>query len=365
MDNRDAAIALANFARFGSRTLTKLRAFFATPLDLWNASASQLREIGLSENGINAFAAFRSTYRADVVQQQLTANDIHVVTIDDDNYPQLLRQIADPPMTLFVRGDFTRLQNLPHVAIIGSRHCTDYGRQVTKLFARRLAQAGVVVVSGLAYGVDEAAHRTTLDVNGFTLAVLASGMLGVDNYRQQELINAIIEKRGVIISEFPLTASPRKQHFPMRNRIVAGIAQATLVVEAAEKSGSLITARLAVEANRDVFAVPGPITSPTSAGANRYIQDGAHVALSPDDILQVLGLGQAPTRERVVQAASLPQEHATVVHALHAAPLHIDEIVRTTGLPASAVNAALTSLELQEILQPLGGMRYALCVQVE
>lgn len=365
MDNRDAAIALANFGRFGSRTLTKLRGFFECPADLWNASATQLREIGLPEQGITTFAAFRSRYRADVIAEQIQQHNISIVTIDDDNYPHLLRQIADPPITLFVRGDIQQLMNRPHVAIVGSRHCTDYGRQVTKLFATRIAQAGVVVVSGLAYGVDEAAHRATVDANGATLAVLPSGMLGIDNSRQQLLIDTIVEHRGVIISEFPLNASPRKQHFPMRNRIVAGIAEATLVVEAAEKSGSLITARLAVEANRDVFAVPGPITSPTSAGTNRYIQDGSQVALSPDDVLRALGLAESPSRERVIAIATLPNEQAAIVRTLQAAPLHIDEIVRATGLITSSVNAALTSLELQEFIQPLGGMRYALCVQVE
>ncbi|MCR4312563.1 MAG: DNA-protecting protein DprA, partial [Candidatus Uhrbacteria bacterium] len=226
-------------------------------------------------------------------------------------------------------------------------------------------QAGAVVVSGLCYGIDEVAHRATLDVSGTTLAVLPSGMLGTDNVRQRSLIDAILAGNGVIVSEFPLLATPLKQHFPMRNRIVAGLCQTTLVVEAAEKSGSLITARLALECNRDVFAVPGPVTSPTSEGTNRFINDGAQMALSPDDVLRSLGLAEAPSRERVVKLGDLPPDQGAIMRILQAAPLHIDEIVRSSALLTSAVNTALTSLEMRDLIVPLGGMRYALAVQIE
>ena len=365
MNNRDASIAFANFGRFGARTLNKLRDYFGSPLELWQAAPTRLREIGLPEKGLAAFVAYRDRYDARIVAELLEQHKINIITQDDDQYPSLLREIADPPAILFVRGDIGNLALRPHVAVVGSRHCTEYGHQVAKIFTRRLAQAGAVVVSGLAYGIDEVAHRTTLETSGTTLAVLPSGVLGCDNSRQAQLVNAIIAGNGVVISEFPLRASPRKEHFPMRNRIVAGIAQATLVVEAAEKSGSLITARLALECNRDVFAVPGPITSATSAGTNRFIQDGAQVALTPDDVLRCLGLAESPSRERSINLNDLPPEQAAVLRILQAAPLHIDEIVRSTALATSTVNAVLTSLELRELIQPLGGLRYALAVQVQ
>lgn len=365
MNNHDAAIAIANFGRFGARTLKKMRTFFASPAELWSATPERLREIGLTANGVSAFVAFRENYNAAAVAEAMQKDGITIVAIDDDDYPALLREIDDPPAALFVRGDIKNLADRKHVAVVGSRHCTEYGRAAGKLLAHRIAQAGVVIVSGLAFGLDEVAHRAAIAANGITLAVLGCGMQGVDNSRQMLLIDQILAANGVIMSEFPLSIGPLIHHFPQRNRIVAGVSQATLVVEAAEESGSLITARLAVECNRDVFMVPGPITSSTSAGTNRFIQDGAQVALSGDDVLQALGLGGTPARNRVVNLASLPQNQARVARILGAGPMHVDDITRTLSLPSPVISAALTGLELADIIEPLGGMRYALMVQVE
>ncbi|MBI1908374.1 DNA-protecting protein DprA [Candidatus Uhrbacteria bacterium] len=327
---------------------------------VWGVSESELMRGGLSPTMAAKFVAWRNAHNPQALADDVATRGIDVVGVDDDRYPTLLKAIHDPPYVLFYRGTLP-----PHDAmtlgVVGSRKATDYGLRVAHDMSRDLASRGIVIVSGLAWGIDEAAHRATLDAGGVTIAVLASGLDGQDAPRKDALARAIVDAGGCVMSEFPPTMPPLTHHFPIRNRVIAGLSKATLVVEAAEQSGSLITARAALNENRELFAVPGPITSPTSVGTNRLCRDGAHVATCADDILSVLGVtddrrGAVTPPMRTGSPAS--PEAAAIYAVLTMEPLHIDDICRAVGLPTPLVGSTLTVMEIEGWARHIGGSRY-------
>jgi DNA processing protein len=265
-------------------------------------------------------------------------------------YPVMLAAIHDPPRRLFVRGDRVDLLAGPCVAVVGARSCTRYGAHVARSLGRELARAGAVVVSGLARGIDGEAHRGALEATGATIAVLGCGIDRDYPRAHAELARRIVVD-GLIVSEYPPGVEPAPWRFPARNRIVAGLSVATVVVEARERSGALITAEFALEEGREVLAVPGEITSGLSDGTNALIRQGAAPLLSVDDVLDAVGL------ERPRAAAPEVGDHATVVLAgLRAGALDADGLARATGLPASEVAAALVELELAGLASGADGL---------
>jgi DNA processing protein len=283
---------------------------------------------------------------------ELQRHQAELITILDPNYPHLLREIYDPPPCLFVRGKLPD-SNQPGLAVVGTRYASQYGKQVTALLCRDLADCGVVVFSGLAYGIDMAAHAATLENGGMTVAVLASGVDTIYTDPKGKIWPKIIE-RGALITEewFGSELTPGK--FPKRNRIISGITSGTIVVESDLKGGSLITAASALEQNREVFAVPGSIFSRTSRGTNRLIQQGsAKAVMSVDDILTELGpqfAGQCsakPTLQESAQQGTLSPTELAILQVMEREPIHIDALANASGIDVSSLLVHLFELELK------------------
>jgi DNA processing protein len=278
-----------------------------------------------------------------------------VVTIVDDDYPNLLREIADPPLVLHCAGDRSLL-DMAAVSVVGSRRATPYGINVAEMLARELALAGACVISGLARGIDAAAHRSALDAGGKTIAVLGTGIDVIYPRSNTRLFQRIVSE-GLVVSDFPPGSPPLPEHFPMRNRLISGLSLGTVIVEATARSGSLITARMAAEQNREVFAVPGSIFARTSEGTHRLVQYGAKLVHDVNDIFDEL-----PAKfERAVlaEAEPPPQELRDVLAAFTKEEgLHIDSAARKLGRTPSAIAAPLLQLELGGWLRALPGARY-------
>lgn len=285
-------------------------------------------------------------------------SDIITIDLANPSYPRLLKEISDPPAQLFVRGN-PAILNAPHLlAVVGSRKASPYGQQTIDRLLTPLVRSGVSLVSGLAYGIDSISHNLCLAHHVPTIAVLGSGIDDATIYPRlhTKLANNIIADGGAIVSEYPAGTPPLQHHFPARNRIIAGLTTATIVIQAAARSGSLITARLALEYGRDVAAVPGYITDLMSAGTNQLIQQGATPLLAPEDVFALLGIDSINPSQTA--AANLTNQQKTVLSALSSTPLHVDQLLAATSLPSPVLSVTLTELELLDCVQHLGGMKY-------
>jgi DNA processing protein len=322
----------------------------------WQASAEDLRKAGLSQKIVENLLQLRSQVSLDKVWERLQQNQVVVLTWEDDQYPRRLKDIDQPPPVLYLRGSLDD-QDEWAVAVVGTRHVTAYGRQVTDEVSGTLARSGVTVVSGMARGVDTLAHQAALNAGGRTLAVLGCGVDVVYPPENRRLAVQIIEQ-GALISDYPLGAAPESQNFPPRNRIISGLSQAVIVVEAGVTSGSLITASFAAEQGRDVFAVPGSILAPQCQGTNRLIRDGAAPLISPQDVLEALNL-EMVTEHRAARVA-LPTEpiERQLYDVLGREPMHVDDIRNQANLPIERVSATLALMELKGTVRQLGGMFY-------
>ncbi len=289
----------------------------------------------------------------------MESTETKVITEESEAYPPLLREIALPPKQLWVRGDVNILSNELMLAVVGSRKATAYGRQCVDKLLTPVVKAGVPLVSGLAYGIDAAAHQLSVKYKQPTIAVLGSGVDDESIYPKVniKLVHAIIEHGGAVISEYEPGTAPFLGHFPARNRIIAGLTVATLVVQAAQRSGSLITARLALESGRDVWAVPGAINDIVAAGTNDLIKQGATPVTTPNDLLALLGLDIAEAKKKADEFLLTPPQEK-ICAALSTTPTHVDELSQTTKLPAPILNAELVQLELAGIVVNAGGMKY-------
>ncbi len=322
----------------------------------WKAPAEELRKAGLGEKLVQRLVEARSDL--DLVKElaRVQALGLQVLPMDDPQYPARLREIESPPLVLYLSG-----QLLPQdewaAAIVGTRRATPYGKAVAAELAGGLAASGVTVVSGLARGIDGIAHQAALEAGGRTLAVLGSGLDHIYPPEHRNLARSIASA-GAVLSDYPLGTSPEGGNFPARNRIIAGLSLAVIVVEAGESSGALITADFAAEQGRDVFAVPGRIYDRGSLGTNRLIAAGAFPVTTVDDVLEVLNL------ESVAAAAprepSLPKDatERRVLEALSADPVHIDELRERCELPIAELTACLSMLELRGQARQVGGMHY-------
>jgi DNA processing protein len=327
------------------------------PEAVLTAAPAALRALGVREalvERLGAAAGLAAAERTRAADAGAT-----VVTWDAPAYPARLRTIADPPLALFVRG--TLPGDAPAVAVVGARRASEYGRRVAHEIAADLARAGVAVVSGLAAGVDGAAHRGALEAGGVTVAVMATGIDGVYPPWHRDLARAI-PARGALVTEFPVGTAPLPHHFPQRNRIVAGLALGVVVVEAADGSGSLITARAALEQGREVCAVPGPVGEGRHRGSHRLVQEGAALVTDADDVLALLAPALrdelAAARARV-RDADLSDDERAVLAALGDAPLHVDDVGLRARRPAAACLETLLALELRGVVEQRPGARFA------
>lgn len=350
--------SLTQIQTIGSMRLARLRRFFKNPEDVFTASQRALLQAGLEERVANIFLEKRKLINISRLSEILKNEDIRVLLPEDPDYPALLREIPDLPQVLFVRGNLASIRS--PLAVVGTRKMSAYGARITAELLGPLVRSGVSIVSGLALGIDAIAHRAALDNHGHTVAVLGSGCDDMSIYPASNLGLArdILASDGAIISEFPPKTESFKSHFPIRNRIIAGMTLGTLVTEADINSGSLITARAALDYNRDVFAVPGDIYSQTSMGTNNLLKLGARLVTEPSDIASYLGINM-DTKPAPLPLPEGPDEAALIL-ALSREPRHIDELVRKSCLDISAVSATLTILEMKGAVRNVGNMHYVL-----
>ncbi len=288
-----------------------------------------------------------------------------IVAWSDPDYPTLLKQIPSPPVVLFSRGDVSAASR-PSVAVVGSRRSSRSGLFVAEKLGRGLASAGFVVVSGMARGIDSAAHRGALSAGGATIAVLGSGV-DVCYPRENAKLLEEIEQRGAVLSEFPMGTPPLKQNFPLRNRIISGLSSGVVVVEASEESGALVTAVHALEQNREVFAVPGDVMLPSTAGSNRLLREGARLVTCAQDVIEELapsiGAELAPVQMTATPLQPLSEDEEEVLECLSHVPVHVDELCEQLGREAPAVLPVLLSLELRGLVRQEPGNRFVRSVE--
>jgi DNA processing protein len=366
---RAAWLRLALAPGCGPATIRQLLAAFGLPTQLFAAGTHAVAaHIGApAARALFAAPDARTTAAIEATERWLALDARHkLLTLADRAYPAALLTIPDPPPLLFVIGRVALL-NRPALAIVGSRNASQQGALTAESFARRLAQAGLSIVSGLALGIDAAAHRGALSAAadgaaGSTIGVVGTGVDLVYPAGNRELTQRIREE-GVLISEFPLGTPPLSHNFPRRNRLIAGLSRGVLVVEAALRSGSLITARLAAEQGREVFAVPGSIHSPMAKGCHRLIKDGAKLVESAQDVLEELRLdapaeGRKDDIDATAQTAGAALAHAPLLDAIGHDPVDLDALCARTGRAAGDLSAALLELELAQYVERLPGNRY-------
>jgi DNA processing protein len=323
----------------------------------WQAGAGQLRAAGLDQATVSGIVAEREAISPDEEMQRLEKAGVKAYTWEDPEYPARLKEIDDKPPVLYVRGELSPADEVA-VAVVGTRRATPYGRQAAEHFATDLAANGVTVVSGLARGIDAVAHRAAMAAGGRTLAVLACGLDIVYPPEHAKLAREIIE-HGALVSDYPLGMQPRSEFFPRRNRILSAVSLGVLVVEGGEGSGALITARYALDQNREVFAVPGSIYSPGHRGANKLIRDGeAKLVSSTEDILEELNLTIVTQQIELREVTPADPTEARLLDVLGNQPSHIDDVQHATGLPIAAVSSALAVLELKGMVRQVGPMSF-------
>lgn len=349
-------VALNCYPKIGSQTLKKILSLCDDPKLLWQESESVLRaKLGdkLSSYVIEA----RAKYDPDAEIERLARYDVGYLTCFDSEYPGLLKQVYDCPAILYIKGDIEVLKSRM-IGVVGSRKYSNYGKNFSYKLSGECAKAGLTIVSGLALGIDAFAHQAALDYGGKTVGVLGCGLDSIYPVSNYHLAKEIIETGGAIISEFPIGVGPMKQNFPARNRIIAGMSLGLLVIEAAIKSGALITAYQALEYNREVFALPGNIDSENSVGTNKLIQAGAKLVLSSEDIFEELNIEKKIATETAKSIFPESQDEQIIIEILRQADKSINDVVRESSLNVIAVNSALTILEMKGTVQNLGGGCY-------
>jgi DNA processing protein len=366
LTRRQAYLALNMLPTIGPVRVRKLLEHFGTPEDVLAAPRDAILNCK-AVRGESAKILAHWEDHADISREELRIREmgVHCITREDESYPEPLRQIWDPPLVLYVWGELLPRDRVA-IGVVGSRRSTHYGNQAAKKLSFQLAHAGVTVLSGLARGIDTAAHEGAVAAKGRTVAVLGSGLAKLYPPENRALAEKIVSGHGAVVSEFPLDLPPDKQTFPMRNRIVSGWSSGILVVEAPAWSGAIITANMAGEQGRSVFAVPGPIDRPTSAGCNKLIQQGARLVMDAQDILEELnsllppGMGSSAegAMPRSAPAPDLSGEELTVYEAIGDRETHIEEVLSVTGLPTPSVSANLLRLEMKGLVKQLPGRHY-------
>ncbi len=341
----------------GAVRLQALRDHFGDLETAWQAPMDALQAAGLGAKLAERVIQVRSSLDLEAFLKRIQDGGITILTWEDDLYPPRLKEIDQPPPVLYLRGSLSK-EDTWAVAVVGTRRVSAYGRQVAEEIASYLASNGVTVVSGLARGVDSFAHQAALKAGGRTLAVLGCGVDQVYPPEHRQLAEKIISV-GVLMSDYAPGTPPDASNFPPRNRIISGLSMATVVVEAGDTSGALITAQFAVDQGREVFAVPGNIYAPQSKGTNRLIAQGARPLLSGRDLLEILNLTRVTEQRQVRTTLPTDEIEKKLLAVLSQQPLHVDEIRSQTGLPIERVTATLTMLELKGLVRQAGGMNFS------
>jgi len=350
-------VAFGRVPQIGRARFSLLEQHFASIEEAWKAGPASLQQAGLKGAALSSLLAARDGITPEEELERLERANVQVFTWHDESYPARLKEIYDRPPLLYVRGELTSSDEWC-VALVGTRRATAYGRQVADELAKGLASNGVTVVSGLARGIDTIGHKSVLAAGGRTLAVLACGLDTVYPPENLRLAQEITE-HGALISDYALGTQPQSQFFPRRNRIMVGLSLGVLVIEGDVKSGALITARQALDENREVFAVPGSIYSPTFRGTNWLIQHGqAKLVTRVEDVLEELNLTMAEHQLELQELIPADDTEASLLRLLSTEPIHIDEVRRESGLAIDTVSSALSMLELKGAVKDVGSMTY-------
>ena len=351
-------LGLSRVPGIGPARMRLLLDHFGDAHATWQATYADLVEAGLDRKSADALIETRRTLDLDAEIARLDRAGVRTLTWADDDYPERLREVDDSPPVLYVLGEIVPADSWA-VGIVGTRRPTPYGREAASRLSSGLAQAGITIISGLAVGIDTVAHHMALQAGGRTIAVLGSGLDVIYPPENRRLVEQIVaDGKGAVVSEFPLGTRPDAMNFPSRNRIISGLSLGVLVVEAGAKSGALITSSFALEQGRDVFAIPGPITSRMSDGPNNLLKKGAKCVTTPEDILEELNMQMVTEHVEAVRALPSDPTERKLLDLLHDAPLHIDDLTEGSGLPSSTVSAVLIMMELKGMVRHLGGMQY-------
>ncbi|KKR21305.1 MAG: hypothetical protein UT48_C0010G0053 [Parcubacteria group bacterium GW2011_GWE2_39_37] len=354
------SVALNHFPKFGPVRFKRLTQYFPTPKEAFFAPVKELMAAGIEENIAYEFQAVRLNINPEKIMERMEKEGVRAMLLDDNDYSSRLLKIYNPPPVIYYKGE-AKAEELC-IGIVGTRKFSAYGKQTTDQLTKELARNGLTIVSGLALGIDALAHFATLEADGRTIAVLGSGLDRQNIYpaSNRYLAEKIIAEGGQLISEYPCGTQPLKHHFPQRNRIVSGLSVGVLVIEAAEKSGAIITSKFALEQNREVFAVPGSIFSTVSAGTNQLIKEGAIPVTAANDILTALDLSAATFYIESKKIIPETDEEKTILSFLNSEARHIDELSRLTRLQPSALSSTLMIMEMKGMVKNLGGMQYVL-----
>ena len=358
-------VALNRVPQFGPARFKRLEAHFGELEQAWGAGLAELRAAGIEERPAKELLAARTRVDPDSEMARLDGAGVKVLDWHHPNYPRRLKEIHDPPPLLYVKGEIQPSDERA-LAVVGTRNPTTYGREVASTLTAGLAKSGIIIISGLARGIDGIAHRAAMEAGGRTIAVVANG-LDMVYPREHTELSQQIQEQGAVVSEYPLGVRLVPKSFPRRNRLISGMSLGTLVVEAAEGSGARWTVYHALEQDREVFCVPGSIFSPASRFTNRMIQEGAKLVSNWGDVLEELNLEELnqTAGDRQGEFTLFPelggsgnQEEMTLLDHLGEEPLHIDDLGRSAGLPIASVSSLLTMLELKDMVKQVGCMHY-------
>ena len=352
-------IALAAAPGIGPAKFKILRKFTKSAREVWVEEPKILIKI-LGEKTARGFLKYRDSLNPQEYLDKVRSKNIGVLIIEDKNYPKLLKEIADPPPVLYVRGELSPKFFKKVIAVVGTRKMTNYGKEVTEVLVRDLVAAGFTIVSGLAYGVDSYAHRVTIGNGGKTVAVLGGGIDRIYPRENEALAKEIENGNGAVISEFPIGMDSMPGNFPARNRIISGLSHGVLITEAGDRSGSLITAGQAGEQGREVFAVPGPILSKLSQGPSSLIKQGAKLVTNVNDILEELNLDVRYKTEDVSEVEGDNEEEEKIIEIIKSGVTHVDQITRQSKLPAAKVGSTLSLMEIKGKVRSSGSGSYSL-----
>lgn len=353
------ANAFNHLPGLGAQRLKLISSHFKLMSDAWQCQdLSEFRKAGLPDRIIRRIFAVRNSLDLNHLAAELERNNIRCVNINEKAYPTLLRQIHNPPFLIYLRGNLD-IKDCLAVAVVGTRKCTNYGIQVTEKIVSELAVNKITVVSGLALGIDTIAHKSALENNGQTIAVLGGSVVKNEIYpRINSILAEKIVSQGALISEYPPGAFSLKQNFPVRNRLISGLCQGTIVIEAGRRSGALITAFLALEQNREVMAVPGNITSPMSAGTNMLITKGAALIRQSKDIFEALNVKEPNIIQETRKILPETRTERIILGLLDSEPKHLDKIVSLTKFDVNVISSTLSIMELKGLVRSTNGGRY-------
>ncbi len=358
-------VGFSKIPGIGKVKISQLVEYFTTLENAWKAPAGELKKAGLDSKSAATITNIRPRISVDAEMENLKKYKVKAIPFNSPSYPPRLKEIYDYPPLIYIRGNL-----LPEdeccLAVVGTRRATVYGRQVTEEIVSELTRNKITIVSGLAKGIDSIAHRAVLEARGRTIAVFASGLDIVYPAENASLAREIME-HGALISEYPLGARPKADNFPRRNRIMSGLSLGVLVVEAGERSGALITAEQALQQNRDVFAIPGSIFSPTSKGTNQLLQQGAKLVRHHVDIMEELNLALVGQQLEMKELLPTDETEALLLSKLKqlgGEPAHIDEVCRQSGLTSAVVSSTLTMMELKGMVKQVGNMNYVIAREI-